>query len=80
MRKKPTSLDDTRMIGLNTLISCHGAEHALDAYHKNCERVELPVEPWAERYLRLYLWYRRELKRGDNFIDVPAAIRALDEA
>ena len=78
---KPKSLDTAGVIALNTLISCHGAEHALEAYRANCQRVFLPPEPWAIRYLTLYAKYRSKKKNSlDNYIDVRAAKRALEES
>lgn len=75
--KKPSTLDSVTMSGLNTCISCHGAEFAVSAYRKNCARVGLEPDSWAIRYLELYAKY---FKKDDGYIDIKAAERALSEA
>lgn len=75
---KKLSLDSNELIALNTLIACHGRHLARNAYVDNCKRIGRPSEPWALRYLELYVRYSKETR--DNFIDVKAARRALTES
>lgn len=80
MIKKPSTLDCAIMCSLNTTIACRGLDKAKEVYLDSCHRAQVPVNLWVINYYRLYAKYRAKPKPGDNYIDVKAAQRALDES